>query len=194
MQQCFNFHFAFLSRFIILVRCENKMFCASSTLNFVKTLEKKNCFASFLNAYLSICVPTMSMTLRTYCIILFSFSFNPHHSRSVCKRCWKLDRECHVDFCMFLTPHELNFELLIKTQKKRKMKRNAWKLSCILLFWNTVFIRSCPVVYVLYKRQYVHSDNDLVRFSSFLCYNLIIIICVVYKLLFLRPSYCREHL
>ena len=23
-------------------------------------------------------------------------------------------------------------------------------LSCILLFWNTVFIRSCPVVYVLY--------------------------------------------
>ena len=22
--------------------------------------------------------------------------------------------------------------------------------SCILLFWNTVFIRSCPVVYVLY--------------------------------------------
>ena len=68
MQQCFNFHFAFLSRFIILVRCENKMFCASSTLNFVKTLEKKNCFASFHNAYLSICVPTMSMTLRTYCI------------------------------------------------------------------------------------------------------------------------------
>ena len=61
--------------------------------------------------------------------------------------CWKLDRECHVDFCMFLTPHELNFELLMKTQK-RKMKRNAWKLSCILLFWNTVFIRSCPVVYV----------------------------------------------
>ena len=60
---------------------------------------------------------------------------------------WKLDRECHVDFCMFLTPHELNFELLMKTQK-RKMKRNAWKLSCILLFWNTVFIRSCPVVYV----------------------------------------------
>ena len=64
--------------------------------------------------------------------------------------CWKLDRECHVGFRMFLTPHELNFELLIKTQKKRKMKRNAWKLSCILLFWNTVFIRSCPVVYVLY--------------------------------------------
>ena len=63
--------------------------------------------------------------------------------------CWKLDRECHVEFCMFLTPHELNFELLMKTQK-RKMKRNAWKLSCILLFWNTVFIRSCPVVYVLY--------------------------------------------
>ena len=29
--------------------------------------------------------------------------------------CWKLDRECHVDFCMFLTPHELNFELLMKT-------------------------------------------------------------------------------
>lgn len=132
MQRCFNFHFAFLSRFIILVRCENKMFCASSTLNFVKTLEKKNCFASFLNAYLSICVPTMSMTLRTYCIIIFQlliiYSFNPHHSRSVC------------------------------------------------------------------KRQYVHSDNDLVRFSSFLCYNLIIIICVVYKLLFLQPSYCREHL
>ena len=32
--------------------------------------------------------------------------------------------ECHVDFCMFLTPHELNFELLMKTLK-RKMKRNA---------------------------------------------------------------------
>ena len=64
--------------------------------------------------------------------------------------CWKLDRECHVDFCMLLTPHELNFELLIKTLK-RKTKRNAWKLSCILLFWNTVFIRSCPVVYVLYS-------------------------------------------
>ena len=28
------------------------------------------------------------------------------------------------NFCMFLTPHELNFELLMKTQK-RKMKRNA---------------------------------------------------------------------
>ena len=67
--------------------------------------------------------------------------------------CWKLDRECHVDFCMFLTPHELNFELLMKTLK-RKMKRNAWKLSCILLFWNTVFIRSCPVVYVLYTIRY----------------------------------------
>ena len=72
---------------------------------------------------------------------------------------WKLDRECHVDFCMFLTPHELNFELLMKTQK-RKMKRNAWKLSCILLFWNTVFIRSCPVVYVLYT----------LRVHGFLCY------------------------
>ena len=81
--------------------------------------------------------------------------------------CWKLDRECHVDFCMFLTPHELNFELLMKTQK-RKMKRNAWKLSCILLFWNTVFIRSCPVVYVLYRRcsinfEYSFLDNLLNR-------------------------------
>ena len=65
------------------------------------------------------------------------------------QECWKLDRECHVDFCMFLTPHELNFKLLMKTQK-RKMKRNVWELTCILLFWNTVFIRSCPVVYVLY--------------------------------------------
>ena len=73
-----------------------------------------------------------------------------HWWRQLERPCWKLDRECHVDFCMFLTPHELNFELLMKTQK-RKMKRNAWKLSCILLFWNTVFIRSCPVVYVLYR-------------------------------------------
>ena len=31
---------------------------------------------------------------------------------------------------------------------EKKMKRN--KLSCVLLFWNTVFMRSCPVVYVLY--------------------------------------------
>ena len=55
---------------------------------------------------------------------------------------------------MFLTPHELNFELLMKTLEK-KMKSNASKLSCILLFWNTVFIRSCPVVYVLYNWFYV---------------------------------------
>ena len=27
-----------------------------------------------------------------------------------------------MDFCMFLTPHKLNFKLLMKTQK-RKMKR-----------------------------------------------------------------------
>ena len=74
--------------------------------------------------------------------------------------CWKLDRECHVDFCMFLTPHELNFELLMKTLK-RKMKRNAWKLSCILLFWNTVFIRSCPVVYVLYRDLLYASETIL---------------------------------
>ena len=47
-------------------------------------------------------------------------------------------------------PHELNFELLMKTLE-RKIKRNAWKLSYILLFWNTVFIRSCPVVYVIYN-------------------------------------------
>ena len=151
MQQCFNFHFAFLSRFIILVRCENKMFCASSTLNFVKTLEKKNCFASFLNAYLSICVPTMSMTLRTYCIILFSFSFNPHHSRSVCKRCWKLDRECHVDFCMFLTPHELNFELLIKTQKKGKWK--GMRESCLVYCYSGIqSLFEVVLLYTFYTR------------------------------------------
>ena len=30
------------------------------------------------------------------------------------------------------------------------MKRNERKLSCILLFWNTGFIQSCPAVYVLF--------------------------------------------
>ena len=44
---------------------------------------------------------------------------------------------------MFSTPHELNFELSMNTLEKN-MKRNALKLSCVLLFWNTVFIRSCP--------------------------------------------------
>ena len=41
--------------------------------------------------------------------------------------CWKLDRECHVDFCIFLTPHELNFELLMKTKKKKKNEKECVK-------------------------------------------------------------------
>ena len=45
------------------------------------------------------------------------------------------------------TPHEFNFGLSMNTLEK-KMKRN--KLSCVLLFWNTVFMRTCPVVHVLY--------------------------------------------
>ena len=63
-----------------------------------------------------------------------------------------------MDFCRFLTPHKLNFELLKKTLGK-KMKRNAWKLSYILLFWKTVFIRSCPVLYM------VHFPYSKVLFS-----------------------------
>ena len=50
---------------------------------------------------------------------------------------------------MFLTPHELNFKLLMKTQK-RKMK--GMRESCLVYCYSgIVFIRSCPVVYVLYK-------------------------------------------
>ena len=51
---------------------------------------------------------------------------------------------------VFYTPR---IELCTLDETLEKMKRNAWELSCncILLFWNTIFIRSCPVVYVSYK-------------------------------------------
>ena len=41
------------------------------------------------------------------------------------------------------------------------MKRNELKLSCILLFWNTVFIRSCPVVYVLYTPHNYYNRKSI---------------------------------
>ena len=63
--------------------------------------------------------------------------------------CGKLDREGFTWILYVSTPHKLNFELLIKSLEK--VKRNALKLSRIFLFWNTVFIRSIPVVYVLYN-------------------------------------------
>ena len=60
--------------------------------------------------------------------------------------CWKLDRECHVDFCMFLTPHELNFELLMKTKKKGKWK---WmRESCLVYCYSG--IKSLFEVFLLY--------------------------------------------
>ena len=49
--------------------------------------------------------------------------------------CWKLDRECHVDFCMFLTPHELNFELLIKTLKR---KWKGMRKSCLVYCYSGI--------------------------------------------------------
>ena len=61
--------------------------------------------------------------------------------------CWKLDRECHVDFCMFLTPHELNFELLMKTQKKGKWK--GMRESCLVYCYSG--IQSLFEVVLLYK-------------------------------------------
>ena len=56
-------------------------------------------------------------------------------------------------FVFFLPPTNWTLNSWWKLKKKRKMKRNAWKLSCIFLFWNTVFIRICPVVYVLYRMK-----------------------------------------
>ena len=57
-----------------------------------------------------------------------------------------------LGFCMFLPcplPHKVELWSLDKKSRK-KFKGNAWKRSCTVLFWNTVFLRSCHVVYVLY--------------------------------------------
>ena len=49
------------------------------------------------------------------------------------------------------TPHKVDLWTLDGNRSLENMKRNAWKLSCLLYCYSgIVFIRSCPVVYVLY--------------------------------------------
>ena len=64
--------------------------------------------------------------------------------------CWKLDRECHVDFCMFLTPHELNFELLMKTLKR---KWKGMRKSCLVYCYSG--IQSLFEVVLLYTTAWL---------------------------------------
>ena len=73
-----------------------------------------------------------------------------HTRRDICVENWT--ENVTWIFACFLPLTNWTLKSWWKTLE-RKMKRNAWKLSCILLFWNIVFIRSCPVVYILYNLQ-----------------------------------------
>ena len=62
------------------------------------------------------------------------------------RNCWKLDRECHVDFCMFLTPpHEL-----MKTQKRKKNEKECVKavLYIVILEYSLYSKLSCCIRFI----------------------------------------------